>query len=309
MTIKPMPTTMFFAVPCGDFFSPQSDIIRKTCELAGVKHDIVEDDSITKQLWDKITARISEADFFVADISSGNANVILELGFALKEKPLHRIAIFKSRGSKVLSDLSGFLRQEYSSIGEFRSTLIRWLVLSIPGIKVPQERGRRRYPFSFQDDFMNPDSFIRHWSIPAGGQYSFTGEGIRITDMHLPMLTQHLGLLGDHEFAFSAKIQKRTIGWVVKGTYENPNQLVPSFCIMFNINEEGTLSPHIWNLNRLHPQNGYHRLERQEIELKTKFSGRSLDIKTVVTGDNIRGFDLRQESIQRQFLQVVSGTL
>jgi hypothetical protein len=71
---KPM---VFVAVPCGDFYSVQTDIIREVRSAAGVDCYIAEDSPDTKGLWDSISAQIDGADVFIADISSASPNILL----------------------------------------------------------------------------------------------------------------------------------------------------------------------------------------------------------------------------------------
>lgn len=77
---------VFFAIPCGEFYKVQHDIIRQVETDIGIKAIIIEDHIQTKDLWQKIIKQINKADLFIADISSNSFNIALELGYALKKK-------------------------------------------------------------------------------------------------------------------------------------------------------------------------------------------------------------------------------
>jgi hypothetical protein len=250
---------------------------------------IVERDLVTKGLWEKIVEKIHDADYFVADISSGSPNVLLELGYALRDKPERRIGIFISSSTKTLSDLNGFVRQEYSSLSDFADRLSGWLYDSVPNLSEDLVGSKEIYLNSyFHEDFMNQDLFLKRWSVPPTGQYVFKGRGIQIGNMNLPMLTKHLGLMDDHEFEFKAQILKRCVGWAVLGTYQNYDDLVPSFCLMFNLNPEARVTAHIWNARKPDPVNLYHVLGSQEI---SAFSVDAwIKVKTAIKGDSVTIF-------------------
>ena len=65
-----MRPSIFFAIPCGEYYADQAKIIRNVCARAGVDPIIIEHDRKTADLWGAITAKIKRADYFVADISS-----------------------------------------------------------------------------------------------------------------------------------------------------------------------------------------------------------------------------------------------
>ena len=76
--------SVFYAIPCGDFYSIQNEIILAVSKKAQIDPIIAEDDLRTKGLWEKIKEQIDSSDLLVADISSGSSNIILELGYAIR---------------------------------------------------------------------------------------------------------------------------------------------------------------------------------------------------------------------------------
>lgn len=65
---------VFCAVPCGDFYSIQSEIIANVSDATDTNPIIVEDHARTDGLWKKIADQIDSADLFMADISSHSPN-------------------------------------------------------------------------------------------------------------------------------------------------------------------------------------------------------------------------------------------
>jgi hypothetical protein len=141
--------SIFFAIPCGEFFAPQQQSIRNVCTPAGVDAIIVEDHRQTQNLWSKITDRIDSADYFVADISSKSANVLLELGYAIREKGPRHCAIFIAHSISTPVDLEGFSLQKYGSLSDFQGKLVAWMreaIASVPGGDLSLEAPK---PFTF----------------------------------------------------------------------------------------------------------------------------------------------------------------
>ncbi len=238
--------SVFFAIPCGEFFAAQRDRIDMVCRALGIAPVVVEDRSATDGLWRKITGAIGEADYFVADISSLSPNVIVELGYALREKRQRNCAIFVAESVNVPVDLQGFTLQKYSSLAGFQEALGSWLLEAVPCLDPTKLSGLRSEPFAYEEDFLSRDRFLRLWALPPTCSFVLTGQGLRFTNAHFPLMTSHLALLADYEFTFRAKIESSRIGWVVKGTRPHLSPL-PSFCVMFSIDTSGRLVPHLWN--------------------------------------------------------------
>jgi hypothetical protein len=239
---------VFFAIPCGGFFEPQKQIIESLCKEAGLKSVIIEDHVETAGLWEKIARRIRACDLFVADVSSGSPNVALELGYAIREMNLKSIAILSSEHANVPVDLQGFVVQKYSSLDGFRIKLRAWLQAQLPS-------NRRRLSllaadgYSFADDFMNVERFKESWWIPSDCTRELTAEGLIFTNCNIPILTTHLGLLGDSEFSFRGRIIRGCIGWVIRGVRDFQGGF-PWFCVMFNLDQSGFLRAHILDLRK-----------------------------------------------------------
>jgi len=276
--------SVFYAIPCGDFYSIQNDIIGVVSKCGEVDSIIAEDDLRTKGLWDKIKEQIDSTDLFVADISSGSPNIILELGYAIREKNNKNIGIFISNSASIPSDLTGFVLQKYSSFNDFQIKLAEWLCQTLPSMKCTELTGLQKRFANFQEDFRDQDLFHRRWSIPPGGSFLFSGEGLRFSNMHLPMLTTTLAILKDCRFSFRAKIERSRLGWVVQGTKFH-EKFYPEFCVMFNIDSEGTLTPHVLNMAHPNPITLYQPFP--EIKVKSFTKSDWFDISTVVRGSNI----------------------
>jgi len=276
---------VFFAIPCGQFYSIQSEIVRSIAKCAAVEAIIAEEDLQTKELWDKIRDQIDSADFFVADISSRSSNVILELGYALREKTLRRIAIFESRSTVAMADLQGFCRQPYSSFLDFRLRLIDWFCHSIPGLNHAAFQGTEIGPAQFEDDFLDQDRFMARWSVPPGGSYLLSFEGLRFSDANFPILTTTLGILRDCEVEFKAKIVSGALGWVVKGT-KAVQSIDPAFLVMFNTNGSDLITPHIWNSSTKIPSTLYHIFDSIPVGI-TKDRDSWFTLVTRIVGDSV----------------------
>lgn len=278
----------FFAIPCGEFYGIQADIIRSVCSAADVEAVIAEEGLRTAGLWEKICQQIDSSDLFMADISSGSSNVIVELGYALHRKPDWAIGLFASRITEIPSDLRGFVLQMYASVSDFQRALVDWLceALPLPTRPSPPTLGEPRQVFA--EDFMDEDRFVRRWAGPPGSAMLLTKDGLRFGASHVPILTTTLGILRDCEFEFEGKIVTKALGWAVLGT-KRPDELHPSFCVMFNLNTNGHLLPHIWNIQQLLPDTHYHVYHEQasDHDIKTTPEG-WFKILTRVQGDRIQ---------------------
>lgn len=278
---------VFFAIPCGGYYTIQADTIPRVCEAAGIVHDIIEDDPSTEGLWDKITQRIDAADYFVADVSSISPNIVVELGYAIARKPIGRIAVFIANNVHIPSDLGGLLVQKYASLSDFQRKLIDWLAYSVPLVNLEEFTGLEPPIIGFSEDFKDQDLFLRRWITPPHCQYLLTGEGLRFSWAHMPILTDTLAILGDCEFEFDARIDQGRIGWAVKGT-KTPNTPIPTFLIMFNLNTSGVLFPHVWTA--ADPQQGtdYHVYQSESVNARIQRSEDGwFTILTRVRGDTV----------------------
>lgn len=262
---------IFFAIPCGEFFSIQDRIIKSVCEAANIHPIIIEDHSKTSGLWEKIIDQIDSADYFIADVSSLSPNVLIELGYSIREKKSKYYAIFIANNIRVPVDLQGFTLQKYSSIRDFQNKLIKWISDNIPFIDKTKFQHLETLPIGFHEDFKDYDRFLRLWTFPPQCSFQLTHEGLRFTNAHFPIMTTHLALLSNYEFEFRAKIESGHIGWIVKGTRPF-NSYLPTFCVMFNINRHGQLRPHIFNINNPDPESHYKLFDIQQVELHTESS-------------------------------------
>lgn len=256
---------IFFAIPCGEIFSIQNRVIKSICEVANVNPVIIEDHSQTDGLWEKITGQVDSVDYFVADISSLSPNVILELGYCIREKKSKYYAIFIADNIKVPVDLQGFTLQIYSSIRDFQNKLIKWISDNIPFVDKTKFKNLTTSNLAFYEDFKDIDRFLRLWTFPPQCSFQLTHEGLRFTNAHFPIMTTHLALLRNYKFEFKAKNESGNVGWIIKGTRPFNNYL-PTFCVMFNINQEGDLTPHIFNFNKVDPIRHYKVFEKNRIK-------------------------------------------
>jgi hypothetical protein len=278
---------VFFAIPCGEFFSKQHELIQSVCESAAIAAVIIEDHSRTDNLWGKITHAIDTADYFVADISSNSPNVILELGYCIKEKPPEEFAIFIADCIKVPVDLQGFTLQKYNSIRDFRNKLIQWFLDNVLLEKKEELQLGEPPSIDFIEDFMDLDKFLRFWSLPPQCSFKLTHEGLNFTNARFPIMTEHLALLGDYKFSFKAKINRLCVGWIVKGTRDH-DKILPAFCVMFNLNQEGVLTPHILNQHMIDPQHIYTPFKIRQFKADLKDPANEwISIVTTIVGDKV----------------------
>ena len=278
---------VFFAIPCGSFYATQAAVIKDVCKSLCIDAAIAEDDPSTKGLWQKVQDDIDRSDFFVADISSASPNTLLELGYAIARKPVSRIGLFIAQSVPVPSDLLWLVVQPYGSFRGFREQLYKWLSNILPWPVGRDSLPRKGKAFAFMEDFLNQETFLRRWTTPPGCAFLFTPEGLRFTDAHFPILTNCLAILRDYEFEFDCRIEDRQIGWVVKGTIAY-RDLLPSFCIMFTLNTDGFLTPHIWARDKPHPGTHYHVFKKQTVHTKIKWArDGSFTLATRVLGDSV----------------------
>jgi len=254
----------FVAIPCGDFYSIQAEIIQSILEAAGVQPYVAEDDPSTKGLWESIQEAIDDSDLFIADISSRSPNILLEVGYAIGRKPKGRISVFIAESIEVPSDLRWLILQVYSSLPSFREKLLAWLRDATPVHPFSVSIAHKNEGDIFTEDFFSKDLFHRRWSTPPGCSYLFTAEGLRFSNAHFPILTSPLDILGDCEFEFDGHIEQAQIGWAVLGT-KGYLDILPTFCVMFTLGSDDTLTPHIWSATRVDPETHYHVFKNQAI--------------------------------------------
>ena len=145
---------VFVAIPCGAFYSVQADIIRDLFASADIDAYIAEDSSDTKGLWDSISVQIDKADVFIADISSGSPNILLEVGYAIARKPIGAIGLFISNQIDVPSDLRWVVVQIYSSLSSFSAALDSWTEKAFPLSRPSASRLAPTRTDVFSEDFM-----------------------------------------------------------------------------------------------------------------------------------------------------------
>ena len=237
-----MKPTIFFAIPCGGFYDKHREIIDAVCKDANVIPNIVEDDDESKPLWLKISEGIEKADFFVADISSLRANIMLELGYALKSQPDDRSTFFISKNIEVPADLQWMTYHPYAGLRGFRKELTDWMV-KVVQVDANCFRANQQEIF-FEETFADRDRFLKWWNPPPGCQFNLTHEGLRFANAYYPILSTTLAVLEDYEFTFRARVEREAIGWVVKGTV-NYQINSPIFGVMFQLFEDGMFRPHI----------------------------------------------------------------
>lgn len=236
---------VFYAIPCGAFFSAQRDIIVSETRRHGATPYVDEINNITRPMWSGIARNIRSADYFVADISTRSPNVLLELGYALREKPLDRIAVFEAKSATLLSDLQAFTHAKYDSFRDFHDKLSLWLTSVLPTRARHRANSEIRPRVSFNDEFRDKDALSKWWWIPPSAFISFEGDGLKISNMRgFPLITSHLQLLMDYDFEFQAKILVERIGWVVMATTRT-GDVVPTNWIMMNLDCNGRLRPHV----------------------------------------------------------------
>lgn len=279
---------IFFAIPCGEFFNIQRRVIEEVCNKLKIKYVIIEDNTITDFLWKKITDGIDNSDYFIADISSKSPNIILELGYSLREKKNRFIGIFISSSIEPPIDVQGLVLNKYSSFRELQEQLIKWIKNNV----VINSKASANYKIGNlslpKEDFCSIDRFLRLWSAP-GGSFSLTHEGLTVTNAHFPIMTNYLAPLNNYEFEFKTRIVNGAVGWAIKGT-KHYTSVVPDFCIMFNIQLNDMLTPHVFNIKKYNPDAGGYTVfnkKAKKVKLK-KLKDGWFTIKTIVKGDTIK---------------------
>lgn len=104
--------------------------------------------------------------------------------------------------------------------------------------------------------------------MPPGAAFHLSGDGLKLGDTHLPVLTKQLGLVRDCDVEFKARIDRQQIGWAVLGT-QDPQNVLPTFCVMFALRTDGRLVPHLWSARLLNPAHGgYHRYDQRSKKIR-----------------------------------------
>lgn len=276
---------IFFAIPCGIFYEKQREIILKICQSYNIDPIINENDSLTNGLLSQIFDQITKCEYFIADISSNSPNVIFELGYAFRAKHLSKIGILLSNISKCPSDLQDIKRLQYGNYKEFADKLYNWLSQFF--VK-PVKKDNSLIPLiDYYETFKDADSFIKRWEFPLGCDYSLTFNGFRFTNAHFPIISKHLAYLDKYIFEFECSINRQTIGWIINGTKIKPDDNIIDFCIMFNLNNKGHLTPHIFTKTHINPTSHYQVFDGLIINEAIDFQSK-LKIKTTVNGSKVK---------------------
>ncbi len=300
---------VFLALPCAEAFTEVNDCIKGAFVAADTKPVVIEDRTKTTFLWKEIVKEIDFADYFVADISSLSPSVILELGYAIKGKARQRIVVLISKNIKVPSDITWLRYIQYGTMGELKKKLVKWIKDNIPPVD-PQKLdcfiAKNR---AYEEYFWDFDRFNELWHCPPSGQFHLTSEGLHFTNTHFPIMTKHCALYQDYEFEFKARIDRNLFGWIVKGTRDH-RRFSPTFCIMFNIDQDCFLTPHILNVDTVSEESGYHSFERQPVSLVRKEGWFTLTTKVIedrITifndGKEIFGVDFSTDDPYKSFYE------
>lgn len=282
--LEPLMKKIFFAIPCGDFYTIQNKIIDDICTNHNVNKIVIEEKSKTDYLWEDIITEIESSDLFVSDISSRSPNIVIELGYALRGKSKDNIGIFVSKNIDVFSDIKGIKFQEYRSYSEFAELLEKWINEKLYVSNSDFKRTTLNIP-KFHEEFKDLSKFIRLWDTPPSCQYNLEFDGLHYTDSHMPIMSNHLALLRNYSFEFKAKILSNAVGWIIKGT-RRYNDITPQFCLMFNIGVSRDLMPHIFNRTNIHPMSHFHPLNSLAKKIEKSIDNSSFyNIKTTVNGD------------------------
>lgn len=294
-------TQAFFAIPCGIFYDNQHKIIRKLCKSYNIEPVINEIDYMTDSLLNQIFDQITKCDYFIADISSNSPNVLFELGYAFRAKHRSKIAILLSNISKCPSDLQDIKRLQYGNYREFTDKLNNWIgqfhkkTIAINDSFIPI--------IDYYETFKDYDNFIKRWDFPLGCDYSLTYSGFRFSNAHIPIISRHLAYLDNYCFEFDCLINSKVIGWIINGTKFNHDDNMIDFCIMFNLNVSGNLTPHILSKQKPEPGILYKIFNGITIKDRIDFKDR-LTIKTTVKGSvvsiDINGFSVFQQDFTEE---------
>jgi hypothetical protein len=280
-------TSIFFAIPCGEFFKIQHDCIHNICNKTGIEPIIIEEHSQSKNLWKRISDSIDNSDYFVADISSRSPNVILELGYTIKSKSDKYYAVFNSSNIEIPVDLKGFTIQVYNSIDDFQKRLIKWIENNVRDIDIDNLKNIVTDNWNYRDDFKDFNTFKKLWSTPPDCAFKLDHKGLTLSNSHMPIMTNHCALLNNFELEFKANVIMGALGFVLKGT-KRSDYAIPRFCVMFNINKEGYITPHIFNENKINPSTHYEVFEKNGSKVPIEYEEEGWFILNVkVLGDKI----------------------
>ncbi len=289
---------VFLALPCAEVFTEVNDCIKGAFIAANTNPIVIEDRAKTTFLWEEIVEKIDSAQYFVADISSLSPSVMLELGYTIKQKDRQRIAVLISKNIEVPSDIRWLKYIKYGTMTELKRNLVKWIKDNIPCVDSQKLECFKIENREYQEDFWDFDRFHELWYCPPGSQFHLTSEGLHFTNAHFPIMTTHFALFQNYEFEFKARIDRNLLGWVVKGTRER-DTYSPTFCIMFNIDQDCFLTPHILNIDTVREASGYQDFERKEVLLVRKEGWFTLTTKVI--DDRITIFNNGKEIFRADF--------
>lgn len=271
---------VFLALPCAEVFTEVNDCIKGAFVAANTNPIVIEDRTETTFLWKEIVTKIDSAEYFVADISSLSPSVMLELGYAIKQKVRQCIAVLISKNIEVPSDIRWLKYIKYATMSELKRNLVKWIKDNIRCVDPQKLDCFKIKKREYHECFWDFDRFHELWYCPPGSQFHLTSEGLHFTNAHFPIMTTHFALFQNYEFEFKARIDRNLLGWIVKGTRDR-HSYSPTFCIMFNIDQDCFLTPHILNVDKVRKASGYQDFERQAVSLVTKEGWFTLTTKVI----------------------------
>jgi hypothetical protein len=281
--MKPL-IDVFFAIPCGIPYENQRELIKVICKNYNIRPIINEDDYLTESLLNQIFEQINKSEYFVADISSKSPNVIFELGYAFRAKHRTKIGILLANVTKCPSDLQDIKRMQYGNYKEFAVKLNNWFAQFFKGSSKIDDSFF--IPKPYYETFKDLDSFNNRWEFPLGCDYSLTFNGFRFTNAPLPIISKHLAYLDNYIFEFNCTIESTVVGWIINGTKYSIEDTTIDFCIMFNLNVDGHLHPHIFTRQQKDAKATYYGFDRIKLNHAIDYTKR-LNIKTYVNGSYV----------------------
>jgi hypothetical protein len=256
-----MNKTAFLIVPCASFYQKQLEAIKQLCLLAGLTPIVAENESIHDQdsLLGKIKKQILDAEIVIIELLTDNFNIAFEAGITEKTEHLcgkrrFLVANYLNDYNIIPSDTREKEFIQYSTLTDLLMKLGNWLAQISP--YVDEEKGSKLKNFhntiqlpTIFEDFKDYNKFKKDWNFGAD-QIKFTKEGLNVTNAHFPVHTTMFSRFDRYCLKLKARIDNSRFGvalHVQKIFNQGATESLPfpDFCVMFNIDKQGSCIPHL----------------------------------------------------------------
>ncbi len=261
--------TAFLVIPYKLYFEPQKTILKSLLEIAGYEVIIAAEkySKKTQYILEKIIEDISQAEIAVIELIQDNFNIAFETGLInrmphLKTKACLLAAQYLYDQNLIPTDIAGLNLTFYNNIRSYIDNVTDWLIKNTylnNNQKKELKTFASKYKFpKIYEDFKDVNKLRNNWSL-YDASLNFSPEGMTFTNAHFPIHSKNFGLFNKYQLEMTAKIIQLRFGIAIhiQKDIGESSLPIPKCCIMFNIDTNGHVIPHIFIRNLINIENHY----------------------------------------------------